>query len=261
VDFAQRIDRHMARPGHGPLHPGNGYFRRDAAAADHDFDIRLAPGAGREPGGQIVPVRDRGREGRPPRAGRHAAEPRQAERKQVAAFVVRERMQLVHDDAAKRAEERRRVGPGQHQRQRFGRRHQHLRRLPALAFALALRRVARTRLDADIEAHFRNRRLQIAVDIDSERLQWRDIERVQAGPRRSREFGDARQESRERLAAAGRRHQQGRAPGLGRAPHRQLVFIGPPAARPEPVADRGGLRNPDACLHAAALSSSGPGRP
>ena len=261
VDFGKRVDRHMARPGHRPAHAGNGDFGRDAPAADHDFHIRLASGAGRKPAGQIVPVRDRRRQGGPSGAGRHAAEPRQAEREQVAALVVGERMQLVDDDTAEGAEQGRRVGPGEHQRQRFGRRHQHLRRLPALPFALPLRRVAGARLHADIEAHFRDRGFEIAVDIDGQRLQRRDIEGMQSGARRRRKLSDAGQEAGQRLAAAGRRHQQCRAPGRGRAPHRQLVCIGPPAARPEPAPNNGGLRDPRACLHAAALPSAGPNGP
>ena len=181
VDLLQRIERHMAGPGHRPRRAGDGDLGRDAAPADDDLHIPLAPGGRREPGGQIVGIGHRGGERTPPRGRRERGEPRQRERQLVAALVVGERVQLIDDHRAQVGEQRRRVRPGEHQRQRLGRRHQHVRRRAALALALALRRVAGPRLDGDRQAHLGQRRLQIAVDIHRERLQRRDIERVQSG--------------------------------------------------------------------------------
>ena len=53
------------------------------------------------------------------------------------------------------------------------------RRIAALALALRGRRVAGARLDADRQPHLRNRRFEIARDVDGERLERRDVERVQ----------------------------------------------------------------------------------
>ena len=92
-------------------------------------------------------------------------------------------MQLVEDDALERAEQIRRVGGGEQQRQLLRRGQQDLRRVAALALALGGRRVAGARLDADRQAHLGDRRFQVARDIDSERLERRDVERVQAALR------------------------------------------------------------------------------
>ncbi len=89
-------------------------------------------------------------------------------------------MQLVENDAAERAEQIRRIGGGEQQRQLLRRRQQNLRRIAALALALRGRRVAGAGLDADRQLHFGDRRFEIARDIDGERLQRRNVERVQA---------------------------------------------------------------------------------
>ena len=53
------------------------------------------------------------------------------------------------------------------------------RRIAALALALRGRRVAGAGLDADRQAHLGDRPFQIARDVDRQRLQRRDVERVQ----------------------------------------------------------------------------------
>src|SRR5262245_66565962 len=88
-------------------------------------------------------------------------------------------MQLVEDHAPQRAEQVWRIGRGEDERELLGCGEQDLRRIAALALTLRGRRVAGARLDADRQPHLGNRRLQIASDIDGERLERRDVERVQ----------------------------------------------------------------------------------
>ncbi len=187
---------------------------------------------------QIVGLGYRRRE---PDAGelrREAKQPRQAEREQIAALRGHQRVQLVEDHALERAEQIRRVGGGEQQRHLLRRGQQNLRRIATLALALRGRRVAGAGLDADRQPHLGNRRFQIARDIDGKRLERRDVERVQAavaadaaagrdelspcaaacGNDRRAQLHQARQKSGQRLAAAGRRDQQHRAPGLARWP-------------------------------------------
>ena len=98
----------------------------------------------------------------------------------------------------------------------------------------------------------RDRRFEVARDVDRERLQRRDVERVQAlrapqvaaggdaacAARRARslQFDQRRQEARQRLAAAGRRDQQHRAAGLRLGQQFELMRARRPAARREPAA-------------------------
>ena len=89
-------------------------------------------------------------------------------------------MQFVEHDAAQRAEQIGRVGAGQQQRQLLRRGQQDVGRIAALALALRGRRVAGAGLDADRQTHLGDRRFQIARDVDRQRLQRRDVERVQA---------------------------------------------------------------------------------
>ncbi len=113
-------------------------------------------------------------------AKRKTKEPREAEREEVAALRSDERMQLVEDHAPERAEEKRRIGGGEKQRQLLRRGKQNFRRIAALARALRGRRVAGARLDADPQSHLGDRCFQVARDIDGERLERRDVEGVQA---------------------------------------------------------------------------------
>src|SRR5581483_11844672 len=67
------------------------------------------------------------------------------------------------------------------------------------------------------------------------RLEGRDVERVQRLARLLGQRDQAGQESRQRLAAAGRRDQQRRATGACRGEHGELVGVRLPAAPREPV--------------------------
>ena len=175
---------------------------------------------------------------------RHALESREAERQEIAALGAGERMQLVDDDALESPEDRRRVRVGQHERQRFGRRHQDLRRRLALALALLVRRVAGARLGADPEAHLGDRLHEIAMHVDGERLERREVEGVQSGPRPFGELDQAGQEPGQGLAAAGGRDEQSRAPRPRRLDHGELMGMGRPAALPEPGGEGRRQRRP-----------------
>ena len=88
-------------------------------------------------------------------------------------------MQFVEDHALERAEQIGRVGGGEQQRQLLRRRQQDLRRIAPLPLALGDRRVAGARLDADRQPHLGDGRFEVARDVDRERLQRRDVERMQ----------------------------------------------------------------------------------
>ncbi len=131
----------------------------------------------------------------------------------------------------------RRTRIGDQQRNLFRRGDQNVGRLLALALALGMRRVAGARLDRDGQRHLANRRFQIARDIDGQRLERRDIKRVNAAGARAvlGQFDEARQESGQRLAAAGGRDQQ-HALALRRVVQDgQLMRPRRPAARRKPV--------------------------
>ena len=91
--------------------------------------------------------------------------------------------------------------------------------------------------------HLRDRRQQIALHVDRERLQRRDVERVQPVGRRLDQLGERRQEAGQRLAGAGRRDQQRAA--ARRAPPSSislLVAAHRPALAGEPARDRLGSK-------------------
>lgn len=150
-------------------------------------------------------------------------------------------MQFVEHDAGQRGEEFRRVGVGEQQRQLFRRRHQDRGWRVALAQAAVLRRVAGAGFDGDAEAHFGERDFEVALDVDGERLQRRDVERVQRGLRWRIfcEIDKARQKARQRLAGAGGRDQQRGFAGAGEIEQRQLMRARAPAARFKPAREGG----------------------
>ena len=185
---------------------------------------------------------------------RELPQPRQAERQQIAALGGDERMQFVEHDALQRGEQERRVVGGQQQRQLLGRGEQDVRRIAPLPLPPRHRRVAGAGLDLDRQAHLGDRRLQIARDVDRERLQRRDVERVQAAGAlhaaaggdevllaaalrngRRRQLHQRRQKSGQRLAGAGRRDQERGTVVAGLCQQRELMLARRPAARSEPA--------------------------
>ncbi len=216
---------------------------RHAVRWRHDRDLGLGPRLALdqphrsvgEPARQLARPRHGGRQADAPRLGRQRRQPRQVERQQIAALVVRQRMRFVDDHGREAGEQFGRIVVRQEDRQRLGRGHQYMRRLPPLAHPLRLRRVAGPRLGPDLELHLGDRRFEVAVDVDRERLQGRDVERVKPFARVFRQIDQRRQEACQRLAAAGRRDQQRVLAGARGLQHGKLMRMRRPAARGEPV--------------------------
>jgi len=150
-------------------------------------------------------------------------------------------MQLVDNDGLEVAELRRRVGIGQQQGEALRRRQQNVGWFAALALTFRLRRVAGAGLQGHRQVHLGNRRFEIAVNVDRQRLQRRDVERVEASLTGGLgNLDQGRQEAGQRLAAAGGRDQQSVAPGACRRHHLHLVRMRGPMAVGEPIPeDRG----------------------
>ena len=77
--------------------------------------------------------------------------------------------------------------------------------------------------------------MQIALDIDRQRFERRDIERVQPLGRLLGQLADRRQEARQRLAGAGRRDQQRASSSPRELQHFELVAPRLPALGIEPA--------------------------
>ena len=113
-----------------------------------------------------------------------------------------------------------------------------MRRLRALARLAVGRRVARARLDANGQPHFLDRLEQVALHVDRQRLQRRDVERVQpVMVRMLHQIRDRGEKPRQRLPRPGRGDEQRILPGPASLDHVALVPPQPPAARIEPLAD------------------------
>ncbi len=246
VDLLHRIHRHAPAPGQPSLGHEDVDFRLGAGAALDQLD----GAAGKlQPLGQRRGIGDGGGEADEAGFGRERGQSRQAQRQQLAALGVGQRMQFVDHHRLQIGEDLRRLDIGQQQRQRFGRGQQHVGRIEPLAGAAVLRRVAGARLGADLQAHLRHRRVEIARDVDRQRLQRRDVERVQVGAGlarlRSRPGGkldQRRQEACQRFAGAGRRDQQRRLPFPCEAHHIELVRMRLPALAGEPAGENLGQR-------------------
>ena len=236
VDIGHRRQRHVSRPRHPRFGHEDANIGMHAAATPHDQRELVETGA--QPARETRRIGDRGREPDAARKGRQAGQPRQPEGKQITALVRLERMQFVEHDDAQSRKLRARLRIGQHQRQRLRRGEQEMRRLDALARAFGRRRIAGARLGAQAERQVGDRQLEIAMHIDRERFERRHIERVQPVAGRRGELDQTRQEPGQRLAAAGRRHQQRRAPGTRRLDQRELMGMRSPAALRKPARER-----------------------
>jgi hypothetical protein len=94
-------------------------------------------------------------------------------------------------------------------------------------------------LDADVELHLLDGGQQVALHVDRQRLQRRDIEGMEPVGGRLDQVGERRQESRQRLARAGRRDEQRVAPGARGIQHVALVAARRPAPGCEPAGQDG----------------------
>ena len=179
-------------------------------------------------------------------ARRQRPEPRQAERQEIATLVGDERVEFVEDDGVEVGEKARRVGGGQEERCLLRRRQQDVGGFQLLPLALGDRRVAGARFKFHRQPHLRHRRFKVPGNIDRERLQRRDVERVDAAPaersvlRPFVEGDQRRQETGESLPGSGRRDQQRRPPGPGLCQQFELVRARRPAFRGKPCRERRG---------------------
>ena len=202
-----------------------------------------------QPASKLVRVGDGRRQADGLERRHHGPQPGEAERQKMAALGGDERMQFVEHDVAQILEEPPGVGRREKQRKLLGRGQQDVGRLQLLALALVGRRVAGAGLDGDGQAHLADRPGEIAFDVDGERLQRRNVERVDAAMRLPRlalrtvaQVGQAGQEAGQRLAGAGRRNQQHRAAALRLRQKLHLVGARRPAALREPLQERVGQR-------------------
>jgi hypothetical protein len=230
----------MARPGDLLV---LGQHDRDlglgAGIADHERD-RLGIAVRRQPALEGLGIGDGRRQADPPEAGCDHLEPGQRQREQVAALAGGKGVDLVDDDGRKTGEQGEAVLVAQKQAQRFRRGQQDLRRPHPLARLAVGGRVAGARLDPDRQRHLGDRRQEVALHVDRERLQRRDVERVQPLAGVLDQLGQRRQEPRQRLARPGRRDQQRAPPGARRSEHFELVPAHDPALAGEPAGeDRG----------------------
>ncbi len=180
-------------------------------------------------------------------AGCKAAQAPEGERQEMAALGGDQRMQLIKDDVFQVLEEPLRLLVGEQQRHLFGRGQQDIGRVELLALSFRLRRVAGAVLDGDGKPHFGDRLHQVALDIDRQRLERRDVERVDTGKGRAGwdlathdQIGQRRHEARKRLAGTGRGDQQHVFAGLGAGEKFQLVGARRPALFREPFEERAG---------------------
>jgi hypothetical protein len=146
---------------------------------------------------------------------------------------------IVEDHPAQVSEEMVRIRAGEQQSQLLGRRQEDVGRIDPLALALRHRGVARSRLDAHAEPEIGDRAAEVTLDVDGQRLQRRDVERVEARPRaiasaRPGEIDQRRQKAGESLAGAGRRDEERVLLARGGGEEIELMLAGHPAALGEP---------------------------
>jgi hypothetical protein len=133
----------------------------------------------------------------------------------MAALRHHQRVQLVQNHIAQVLEEALRLAIGQKQRELLRCREQYVGRVELLPLPLALRRVAGTVFDTHRQPHLADRFHEVALDVDGERLERRDVERVDAGegragrdPAAPGDVDERRQKAGERFAGPGRRDQK-----------------------------------------------------
>ena len=182
VDLAERMARRMPGPRQllGGIEHGDVGLRRRPAPTTRSASASPPAAAAPDNGADRRARRPSPRARRVVSPGASANSRARPSDKQIAALRGDERMQLVEHDAPERAEQIRRVGRGEQQRQLLRRGQQDVGRIAALALALRCGRVAGAGLDADRQAHLGDRRFEVARDVDGERLERRDVERVQA---------------------------------------------------------------------------------
>ncbi len=234
----------MARPWHSHLiiAPQDGDVRFGPAGrmhkCSHVFHVRFV--LGHQPGAQCIGACNRGRQTNSPGLRGKPVQPRQRQRQQTATLCRRHGVKLIKDNHPQVGKVVLGAFLGDQQRYLFRRGDQNIRRIGFLALAFVGRGIAGARLNANIEVHFPDRCFEVSRNVDRQRLQGRDIQRVQSPARGTLcQLHKRRQKSRQRLAAAGRRNQQGRTPGRHGFQHLKLMAAGLPATSGEPIGKYG----------------------
>ena len=205
---------------------------------------------------KILGVIDRRRKPCRDQSGRKMAQSCKGQHQLIAAFALGQSVQLVQNDAPEIAEDFRGLGIGQHQGQAFGRRQQNRGRIDALTPPPRRGRVAGPVLDADFQRHIGNRAVEIARNIDRQRLQGGHVKRMEALMGLSGQVDQRGQKPRQRLSAACRRDQQ---MVFGLIQQRELMRMGLPALRVKPVAKPRGERGHSKASSAERWSASAAG--
>ena len=138
-------------------------------------------------------------------------------------------MNFVDHDRTQASEHGETVGIAQQQRERFGRGEQDLRGLHPLTRLAIGGRVAGAGFDANVDAHFIERRDEIPLDVDRQRLERRDVKGVQPLGRLLDQFGECRQETGERLAGPSGRNEKCVLTGSSLSQHVKLMATRGPA--------------------------------
>ena len=136
-----------------------------------------------QPTPQLVRFGHRRRQADRLQAGDEAAQPRQPERQKMPALRCHQRMQLVEHDIAQVLEEAPRIACGDQQRQLLRRGQKDVGRRQLLSLALVRGRVAGARFDGNRQPDLFHGLGEIALDVDGQRLQRRNVERVDAAMR------------------------------------------------------------------------------
>ncbi len=189
-----------------------------------------------------------------PGALEQRVEPLQRQREVRAALGARDRVHLVQDHRAHPAQRLPR-GRGEQQEERFGRGDQHVRRRAREQPPLVRRGVAGAHPDRDVGRWHAGplrrlpdpgeRRAEVALHVDRQRLERRDVQDPAAVPRIGRWLVGGQpverpQEGRERLARAGGRDHERVPARLRRRPRPLLGGRGCGEGPAEPVAGGGG---------------------
>ena len=163
-----------------------------------DGDVGLGAGVGEEdaralaePGGERRRVLDGGGEADAAEGGGEGLQAGEGEHQLVAALALGQRVDLVDDDAGDAGENARGLLVGEHEGEGFGRGEQDVRRVDALAGALARRRCRRCGPRRGREVHLGEGGGEVAADVGGERLERRDVEGVEAGRRGGAELDEA----------------------------------------------------------------------
>ena len=182
IDFRHRVAGGMT----GPRQPLRRFenaqirLRRDRRGGFHEIGEQALPVLRRQPAAEVVRLRDRRGKAEADCLRRKFPHAREIEREEIAALARRERVQFIDNDAAQIREKPPGVGMREDQRDLFRRCQQDIRWQAHLPLATRSRGIPGARLHVDRKRHLRDRRFEIAGDIDRQRLQRRNVERMHA---------------------------------------------------------------------------------